>query len=81
MSRTGQLADWSTHGQLLPTAVLSCYVSVGILQVAKHFLSYFAPLPGAHEIDDADDEIQQNVVCRCFFVSGVIRELTSPRVA
>ena len=78
MSRTGQLADWSTHGQLLPTAVLSCYVSVGILQVAKHFLSYFAPLPGAHEIDDADDEIQQNVVS--FFVSGVVCELTGPLV-
>jgi len=39
---------------------------------------YFAPLDCAHEVDDADDEIQQNVVS--FFVSGVVCELTGPLV-
>jgi len=36
---------------------------LAILQITKHLPHvYFAPLPCAREADDADDEIQQNVV-------------------
>ena len=40
-----------------PTVVLSCYVSVGVLQIIKHLYSYFAPLPCAREVEDSDDEM------------------------
>jgi len=61
---------------LPPTVVLSCYVSIGILQIMKRLLyTYFAPLP----CDDADIDKkinQQNVVTSS--TSDVIDELTSP---
>jgi len=50
-SLTCQLADWSNR----------CYISVRILQIIKHS-AYFTPLPCTHEVDDAGDETQQNVV-------------------
>ena len=63
--------------------VVSCYVSVAILKIIKRLLRYvyFAPLPYATEVDDADNDknvYQQNILS--FSVNGVIRKLTTPRV-
>ena len=68
------------HGLYRP--VLSCYVSVGILEIIKRLLCtivHVAPLP--FEVGDADNDEkinQQNVMS--FSVTGIIQELTSLRV-
>ena len=59
-----QLADAAANS----STQLLCFCR-GILQTTKHLLR-------VHEDDDADDEIQQNMVS--FLVSGVICKLTSP---
>ena len=60
-SQTRKVAEWITRGlvnsrMLLPTVVISCYVSVGILQIVKRCYVYFAPLPCVCEVDDTDNE-------------------------